>query len=592
MVQQCCWSFYSVSEIELKATAASFTRRSTAGRFACYITFVVTVFRSLRFVLAKEKMRFLRSAWLVGILVQHFAPSWALAGEAKAMVEDATEWMDRFYDPKMAQVHDLDSKAAMNHETLASTWYAVGLLARNGDGDAAKAEAIITCIINGQFDNPQDLWYGDYTKEPEEPTVGTPWYPAGMYRSWDPNWRGFVGLSFITIYEEFGDLLSEDTKGLLLESLRNCSLGDSYREGGVNGDNLYPSYSNPAIMRAIGTGWTGRRTGDDNMTQAGEDYAKRIIDLFDMHGTLSEFNSATYTGISLFGLTLWCRYAHQDSIMAERGPDLLRGVWNYTSQLWHPGMRNLAGPWDRSYGFDVTRSLGIVSLFLAPIIGRQASGLWQHPEVMSHARDWAWAPLVAVHSEFHNSLLSSDLKESLGAFDGERMFQGKAYYPPYDLETRNITAWLSGSLMIGAQSYNTQSANGPSNNQGQFHPAVAHWKFGDDSIGWLSLRSTESHVLMDVSPKQLKVTYPEGTGESIFVFVASPSLAKRDVQSWADIQGVSISVSGNVNAEPEITFAGRYGGDGSPIYDYNHWRFEHRMPASFEGSPEIIIQFD
>lgn len=97
---------------------------------------------------------------------------------------------------------------------------------------------------------------------------------------------------------------------------------------------------------------------------------------------------------------------------------------------------------------------------------------------------------------------------------------------------------------------------------------------------------------MEVSPKKLKVTYPEGTSSSVFTFVASPSLAKRDVQSWADIQGISISVSGNANPDPQITFAGRYGGSGSPIYDHNHWTFVHTMPAEFEGAPEIIIEFE
>ncbi|KAF6523248.1 hypothetical protein HZS61_011747 [Fusarium oxysporum f. sp. conglutinans] len=239
-------------------------------------------------------------ACLLGVLTQHVAQSWALSGEAKAMVEDSMEWMDRFYDPKISQLYDLDSKAAMNHETLASTWYAVGLLARNGDGDASRAEDVIRYVIKDQHDNP---------------------------------------------------------KGLV---------------------------------------------------------------------------------------------------------------------------------------------------------------------------------------------------ESLKTFDGERTYNGKAYYPPYDLDTRNITTWLSESLMIGAQSYRTRSANGPSNNKAQFHPAVAHWAYGDDNIGWLSLRPTEAHVLMEVSPKKLKVTYPEGTSSSVFTFVASPSLAKRDVQSWADIQGISISVSGNANPVPKV----------------------------------------
>ncbi|KAH8169469.1 hypothetical protein LIA77_10013 [Sarocladium implicatum] len=537
------------------------------------------------------------SAGSIALLAALAPRSWAaataaLTGEAKAMVDDSMEWMDRFWDPKINQLYDLEKNAAMNHETLASTWYAVGLLARNAEGDASKAEKAITYIIDGQHDDPQDLWYGSYTREAEEPTVGTGAYPASAYRSWDPNWRGFVGLSLITIYEEFGDLISDGLKELMLESLHNCSVGDSYREGGVNGDNLYPSYSNPAIMRAIGTGWTGRHTGDKNMTQAGEDYAKKIIDLFDMHDTLSEFNSATYTGISLFGLTLWSKYAPKDSIMAKRGPDLLRGVWDYTSQLWHPGMRNLAGPWDRAYGYDMTTHLGILSLWLAPIIGREASGLRQHPEIMSKPRDWAWAPLIAVHSAFHNSLLSKDVKESLKTFEGERVYEGQAYYPPFDRETRNITTWMGEKLMIGAQSYHTQTSRGPSNNQGQFHPAVAHWSYGDDYIGWLDHRSTEAYVLTNVSENQLRISYPEGDSSSVFVFYASPSLDKRDVLAWSDIQGASISISGNVDVTPAVAFAGRYGGGaGGAYYGYNHWQFEHKMPEGFVGVPEIVITF-
>ena len=413
----------------------------------------------------------------------------ALSGEARAMVEDSMEWMDRYYDPKISQLYDLESKAAMNHETLTSAWYAVGLLARNGNGgkDVSEAEKIISYIIADQHKNPKDLWYGDYTREPEEPDVGSSVYPAKAYGSYDPNWRGFVGLSFITMYEDFGSLLSENVKHLMLESLQNCTVGDSYREGGINGDNLYPAYSNPAIMRAIGTGWTGRKTGDKNMTTAGENYAKQIIDLWDMHQTLSEFNSATYTGISLFGLTLWCKYMPKDSIMAKRGPDMLRGTWDTVSQLWHADMRNLAGPWDRSYSFDMNISLGHLSLWLAPIIGRKESGLRQHPEIMSHARDWAWAPLIAVHSEFQISLLTDKVKNSLKSFGGERTWKGQAYYPPYDLESRNITTWLGKKLMIGAQSYRTRSQNGPSNNNGQFHPAVAQWMHGNGEIGWLSV---------------------------------------------------------------------------------------------------------
>lgn len=52
--------------------------------------------------------------------------------------------------------------------------------------------------------------------------------------------------------EEFAHLLSPECIELIEASLYNASVGDSYRVGGVDDDNLYPAYSNPvSILRAL-----------------------------------------------------------------------------------------------------------------------------------------------------------------------------------------------------------------------------------------------------------------------------------------------------------------------------------------------------
>jgi hypothetical protein len=96
---------------------------------------------------------------------------------------------------------------------------------------------------------------------------------------------------------------------------------------------------------------------------------------------------------------------------------------------------------------------------------------------------------------------------------------------------------------------------------------------------------------VEVSPNRLKLTYPDGGARSTFTFFVSPSLLQRNVKSWADIQGINISVSGNVDKGFDLKFAGRYGGGASTYYDHNYWRFEHKMPANFTGKPELIIDF-
>ena len=95
----------------------------------------------------------------------------------------------------------------------------------------------------------------------------------------------------------------------------------------------------------------------------------------------------------------------------------------------------------------------------------------------------------------------------------------------------------------------------------------------------------------EVSPNRLKLTYPNGGAASVFTFFVSPSLLQTNVKTWTDIQGVSISISGNVAEAYDVKFAGRYGGAFGAYYDHNYWYFQHKMPAGFTGTPELIIDF-
>jgi hypothetical protein len=213
--------------------------------------------------------------------------------------------------------------------------------------------------------------FGDYQTYPEQPTVGTPRYPAVIYNSWDPNWRGFIGTTFIIMLEEFPHLLPQSTQEYMLESLYNSTIGDSYRVGGVDNDNLYPAYSNPSIMRAFISGWIGRRTNNANMTTAGEMYAKEVVDLFTRDDTLSEFNSGTYAGVSLFALTLWAKYMPGESLMGQYGAKMIEDTWSILGELYNANLKNIAGPWDRAYGFDMNRYLSILALQIWGLVGKE-----------------------------------------------------------------------------------------------------------------------------------------------------------------------------------------------------------------------------
>lgn len=129
-------------------------------------------------------------------------------------------------------------------------------------------------------------------------------------------------------------------------------------------------------MGAFAAAWTGRRTNSSNMTATGERMGQEVIDLFHISdNTLSEFNSATYTGVSLWALSLWDKYLPNDSVLKMNARFMIRNTWETVGQLWHPQMKNLAGPWDRAYGWDMNRYVSLMALHFWNIVGQDKSSL-------------------------------------------------------------------------------------------------------------------------------------------------------------------------------------------------------------------------
>ncbi|EJT76456.1 hypothetical protein GGTG_06375 [Gaeumannomyces tritici R3-111a-1] len=514
-----------------------------------------------------------------------------LSPNARSLFTEGMDWMDGFYDAKAGWLYDFGAASALRYETRSSVWYAFGLLARNRGGDAAEADKILTNLVHDQYTDPKDLWYGDYTQHPFEPRVGTKNYQPAIYGTWDPNWRGFVGTTLIMCLEEFPHLLSDATQQLVLASLRNATKGDEYRFGHLDPkqDNLYPSYSNPAIMRAFMSGWTGRRLGEENMTRSGELYAREIVDLFDRADTLSEFNSGTYTGVSLFGLLLWSKYLAADSLMSSQGPRMVRHTWEAVAQLWNPKMKNMAGPWDRAYGYDMNRYLSLMGLWFWAILGKENSSMIEKPQVMSHMADYAWAPVFAALAAKNDELLPEPSRKRLETFEGEHTFKASTYTPPFDLVPRNITTWMSEDLTIGAESFDEIVVGGPSRSQESFNPAVVQWDTGRE-ISFISLYPTEMALEAEVAPGRLSLSYPRGGAGSQFSLLVGAFKGKPVVGGWEDVQGLNVKVGGNANMTYSLGFAGQYGGQYKPVRDFEFWNFTYTMPQGFTGVPNLVLE--
>ncbi|KAK7178775.1 hypothetical protein DPSP01_013552 [Paraphaeosphaeria sporulosa] len=519
-----------------------------------------------------------------------------LGGYPKDMFDKSMSFLDQLYDDSVGYLYWFYYPlAAGQHETRSTIWYVPGLLNRQRGDDVEQAIRILRNVIGDQEKNVEAQWYGDYTVYPEQPTVNSSAYPPSIYNSWDPNWRGFIGTTLMVVYEEFRHLLPGDVQELILESMYNNTVGDSYRVGGVDDDNLYPSYSNPAYMRAVASGWTGRKLQDENMTAAGEMYANEVLELFNMNNTLSEFNSPTYAGITIYALTLWAKYMPSDSVMGREGQRVLGEVWDLLASMYNPNLRNLAGPWDRTYGYDMNKYVGILSVYLWSMIGEEAAfgGYKESPFFRAHADDMEIAPMVAILAPFHNSLVPNSTIQKLASCSGETLISRKAYAPPYDMEPRNITTWVSPNLTIGGESFNQRNLGGAREDRSSWNPGVIQWKRRDDSVGWFNVYPSETAMTIEVAPNSINFTYPNGNASSVFSFIvaSNPLGGKRDITSIQDIEDLDIEVSGTVDVgSPSISFCGLVGGTCNIIHGFEFWNITWSMPSNTTDVPSINLK--
>lgn len=254
---------------------------------------------------------------------------------------------------------------------------------------------------------------------------------------------------------------------------------------------------------------------------------------------------------------------------------MVSSIWEAIGQFYHAGLQNLAGPWDRSYGYDMNRYVAITSLYVWAFVGREhVFSSAEDPWLRTHADDGEFIPVVAALADFHRTLVPDEVVNALRIFPGEHTVARQVYSPPFDLQVRNISAWLSEHLTIGADSFNQTVVGGASEDSTSFSPAVVQWQRASTaqqgpSVGYLSLHPSESSLQAEVGPGRLDLTYPAGNASSIFTFVAAsnPLGSTRDMTSLADMDGVNVTVLADSTVEPvpEISFCGLVGGTCSII---------------------------
>lgn len=477
---------------------------------------------------------------------------------ARDMAERALAWMDGGWDPAAGlfrmpggAFYEDGRLGVPVHLVRESAWYALGLLLRDAPGDTARACLAIEALLAYQFDAPGQPYHGTWRRSPHEPDP--PPEPV-VWRDYDPNWREFIGTTLALALLEYEPQLPAELVGRIDAALGRAIAGTLAR-------NVPASYTNIALMTVFLLQFGATRLGQPTWGAVAERLAVEIGQRFWANRSFDEYNSPTYYAVDLYALALWRSYAFAPALR-EAGAAIEAALWRDIAQFYHAGMRNLAGPYDRSYGMDMRQYVAGLGLWIWLSTGYARAPFPDLDWPFEHAWDFAKAPVVALLG----ARVPADARAHLLAFAGERAVERVIAAEP----RRVATAWLSARAMLGAEDSSSSHRAGE-----QFHPATIHWLLGDKRIGWVRLRHA-APVDARAEPGRLTIACAHHSGGNLaFVFeIAAPGidLAGLQAERWA-LPGLTVRVETDATFQPptragelaELRYEVRAAQPGAPV---------------------------
>jgi hypothetical protein len=383
--------------------------------------------------------------------------------EATELVAFSVGWTDRWYDPASHLLWNPPGSFAGElpdvsvHLLPTSAWYAFGLLERGAAGDRDRAVAVLDAVLDAQYDRPGTVWHGTFSRFAEWPEPGDG-NDAIEWFDYDPNWRQFIGTTLLlTLRHHEADLPAE----LLVRIDRALRLAV---EGET--DRVDARYTNIALMKAVLEVEAGERLGEPAWVEQGHALADAVVARFDRTGTFDEYNSPTYYGIDLVGLSLW-RTCPVGAHLREVGRRVELALWRDIAAWVHPGLGNLCGPFTRSYGMDMQRYVAALSMWMWPLLGRAAAPLPDlTAEVIEHGHDLPLGPVAARLTNHEDRDLVARAFAEVGT-DQPRRVDRVLHERP----RRTAAGWIGADLMVGVEDNEL-----PWHAWLQYHPVTVHWR--------------------------------------------------------------------------------------------------------------------
>jgi len=345
-------------------------------------------------------------------------------------------------------------------------YYAFGLLLRDGPGDRSKAEACLNTILGMQYTDPSKKWYGTFKVVSTEPAPG---FSAGQ--GYDPNWREFVGVTLEMILLEFPDRISGSMRDRLLKAVDMAAVGEQ-KDG-----RLIPNYTNPALLYGSLWDFSAAQHHDAADAARASAWMDSVYGIFKARDAFQEFNSPTYYGVDLLGVTLWRQYGSSPHIRSM-GADMEAKLWTQIASSYSPDLRNIAGPYDRAYGMDMTNYICLMGVWLRTILPADKAPLPALNPANTYIGDALGTPLIVTLKPEIPADALAELQRPTQPHMMKQQITSK----------RLATSWIGKDVLFGAEA--TDPATKVDANS-QFRPITVHWKTSTGTVGWIDVSQGE-----------------------------------------------------------------------------------------------------
>jgi len=538
--------------------------------------------------------------------------------------------LEQLYDPHMKLIRSEEATESKEerHSTRDSIHFSLGLLLRNQDGDVEKACDIISTVLDLQFTDEEEIYYGTFRTSPQAPVppVGHfPWKQLGdgasyiiqstfekfqdlwlkqpsyqnasnkekqqlraeltsvfdqvippVWKSYDPNWREFIASTLAVVLECFETLLPTELVRRIDEAMLHTVQGsiDRKQSGSI------PMNTNIELMHLFIADYYGARYDRLDWIAHTKQTAKTFLQDMKEYGTFAEFNSSTYYGVDLTVLGLIRKYSKLEEIRSF-GQEVEAQLWQMIALFYNAKLENLCGPFSRAYEMNMLdhSSLGI---FLYIALGDEFEHLAADNCELAHNM------LVA--------LLDIQLPQQIRHYftDEQPARAVEIYYrelcerhaPHNRRHPCKVTAWIEPRLMLGGIA-------GSQNSSGQLHPATIHWQAatGDNYYLRLLRREPNGHwsthyfgILYDVAVEKRTMeiavdVHAEHDLEIYFEITGNGLSAATFSNGVWNLPGLQLTIKNQAVPQEIQQYSNRI----EHIYTYQHQQGAQQLQLSIEA---------